>query len=267
VNAVGVPCVWVVASHREMANEHGQPQCYTLMDEAGTRTLVNMGLQPVCYPRVPPERIAAMLGTVDGILLGGSATNVHPRLYGEAPLSDDLAFDEGRDAVAQPLIRLAIQTRVPIIAFCRGSHDFNVALGGSLHQSLKELGGSVRHWEDEDESVEAQYAERHFVTCVPGGELERLTRMGRFPASSLHSQGVKALGEGLVAEAHADDGLVEAFRWHDASLFAWGFQFHPEWGWRWHPAYGRIMNAFVRAAWDHLQQRLGEPARWGEVVA
>jgi len=77
--------------------------------------------------------------------------------------------------------------------------------------------------------------------------------MRAFPVSSLHSQGVCRLGHGLVAEAHADDGLVEAFRWHDASQFAWGFQFHPEWGWRWHPAYGRIMEAFAQACWAHRQ--------------
>lgn len=262
-----VPCVWVVASHRELGNEAGRPQCYTIMDEAGTRTLVNMGLQPLCYPRVPPERIGVLLDTVDGLLLGGSGSNVHPGLYGEAPRVGGLEYDAARDALAQPLVRLALQRRVPLIAFCRGSHDVNVALGGSLHQSLRALDGGVQHWENDDEDVEAQYRERHFVTCVPGGELERLTRMGRFPASSLHSQGVKVLGEGLVAEAHADDGLVEAFRWHDASLFAWGFQFHPEWGWRWHPAYGRIMNAFVRACWDRMEQRVGELARWRELVA
>jgi putative glutamine amidotransferase len=66
---------------------------------------------------------------------------------------------------------------------------------------------------------------------------------------------VKTLGNELVAEAHADDGLIEAFRWHDPGVFAWGFQFHPEWGWRWHPAYGRIMNTFVRACWEHLASR------------
>lgn len=265
--AQAVPNVWVVASHRELGNEAGRPQCYTIMDEAGTRTLVNMGLQPVCYPRVPTERIGALLDGVDGLLLGGSGSNVHPSLYGEAPRAADIEYDGARDALVQPLIRLALQRRVPLIAFCRGSHDFNVAMGGSLHQSLRERDGGVQHWEDDDESLEEQYLERHFVTCTPGGELERIARMGRFPASSLHSQGVNVLGEGLVAEAHADDGLVEAFRWHEASLFAWGFQFHPEWGWRWHPAYGRIMNAFVRACWDRMQQRVGAPAPWRETVA
>jgi putative glutamine amidotransferase len=85
--------------------------------------------------------------------------------------------------------------------------------------------------------------------------------MGRFPVSSLHAQGVKTLGDNLVAEALADDGLVEAFRWHDPEVFAWGFQFHPEWGWRWHPAYGRIMNAYVRACWKRLAERTGVQER------
>jgi putative glutamine amidotransferase len=109
--------------------------------------------------------------------------------------------------------------------------------------------------------------ERHFVTCTPGGELEHITQMGRFPASSLHSQGVKTLGENLVAEAHADDGLVEAFRWKDPSVFAWGFQFHPEWGWRWHPAYGRIMNAYVRACWARYSKRTGAETPLQQIVA
>lgn len=261
------PLVWVVASHRELAKPGGHLQLYTVMDEAGQRTLLNMGLQPVCFPRVAPDRLEAMLSMVDGILLGGSDTNVHPHLFGEEPASPGLMYDEERDALAQSLIRLALARRVPVISFCRGSHDFNVAMGGSLHQSLQDVPGSVEHWESPQESLDEQYFERHFVTCVPGGALERITSMGRFPASSLHSQGVKALGSDLVAEAHADDGLVEAFRWKDPDLFAWGFQFHPEWGWRWHPAYGRIMNAYVRACWDHFARRTGVERPLQEITA
>jgi putative glutamine amidotransferase len=250
-----VPLVWVVASHRLLQNPSGHTQLYTVMDEAGQRTVLNMGLQPVCYPRVPPHRLEAMLANVDGILLGGSDTNVHPRRFGEGAAREEFQFDEERDALAQSLIRLGIAQRVPVLGFCRGCHDFNVAMGGSLHQWLRDVPGSVKHWEDPEETLDEAYVERHFITCTPGGELERITQMGRFPVSSLHSQGVKVLGNDLVAEAHADDGLVEAFRWQDPSTFAWGFQFHPEWGWRWHPAYGRIMNAFVRACWEHLASR------------
>ncbi|MGV3570959.1 MAG: gamma-glutamyl-gamma-aminobutyrate hydrolase family protein [Ramlibacter sp.] len=266
--ATPVPCVWVVASHRILQNPSGHRQMYTVMDQGGQRTLLNMGLQPVCYPRVPPERVEDLLAGVDGILLGGSDTNVHPRLYGEEPARPEFEFDPERDALAGQLVRLALARRVPLIGFCRGSHDFNVAMGGSLHQWLRDLPGDVKHWEDPEEGLEEQYQERHFVTATPGGELERMAQMGRFPVSSLHAQGVKVLGEDLVAEAHADDGLVEAFRWKDESLFAWGFQFHPEWNWRLHPAYGRIMNAYVRACRERMAQRLGtEVAPLQPVVA
>lgn len=254
-----VPCVWVVTSHRTLGNEHGQPQCYTVMDEVGTRTVTNMGLQAVSYPRAPVERLDALLDGVDGLLLGGSATNVHPSLYGEEPLDPRMEFDRLRDEQAQHLVRLAIARRVPLIGFCRGSHDMNVALGGSLYQRLQDLGGSVTHWEDPYQPLDEQYAERHAITCVDGGELEKMACHRRFEVSSLHSQGARRLGEGLVAEAHADDGLVEAFRWHDESQFAWGFQFHPEWGWRSHPCYGEIMGRFAQACWQRKESRVRLP--------
>jgi putative glutamine amidotransferase len=244
-----------VASHRTLGNEHGKPQMYTVMDEAGTRTLLNMGLQPMTFPGVPEERIPALLDTVDGLLLGGSATHVHPSLYGEAEDADVPCYDLDRDAVAQPLIRTAIARGMPIISFCRGAHDFNVAMGGSLHQSLRRRGGCVTHWEDPEETLDQQYAGRHTVDVVPGGELERITGSRRFSVSSLHSQGINRLGEGLVAEAHAECGLVEAFRWHDPAQFAWGFQFHPEWGWCEHPEYGRIMHAYLDAVLAHFNAR------------
>lgn len=257
--AEAVPCVWVVASHRELGNEHGHPQPYTVMDEGGLRTLVSRGLQPVCFPRVPAGRLPLMLEHVQGVMLGGSATNVHPRHYAEEPVSEDMEFDPDREAVSLPLIRLCIERGVPLIGFCRGSHEINVAMGGSLHQRLQALGGGVVHWEDPEESLAQQYAERHEVGVVPGGELERIAGCRRFAVSSLHSQGVKRLAPGLVAEAHADDGLVEAFRWHDAAQFAWGFQFHPEWGHQLHPRYGKIMEAFVDACWARLRAQ-AEPA-------
>jgi putative glutamine amidotransferase len=260
-DAPSVPLVWVVDSQRLLRNRAGHEQCYTVLDQAGSLTLANLGVQPVGYPHVPAGRVPALLASVDGILLGGSDTDVHPSRYGESPLQDGMQFDPARDALVEQLVPLAIRQGVPLIGFCRGSHDVNVALGGSLHQSLQQRGGSVQHWENDDEEVDEQYRERHFVTAVPQGMLEHIAGMGRFPASSLHSQGVKRLGQGLVAEAHADDGLVEAFRWHDTRTFAWGFQFHPEWGWRWHPAYGRIMRAFVQACRDRLRRGVERASR------
>jgi len=150
------PRVWVVASHRPLANENGHPQPYTLIDEGGSRALAELGLQPMSYPHARPEHAGALLDTVHGVLLGGSATNVHPRHYGEAPLRDDLPFDAERDALALPLIRLCVERGVPLIGLCRGSHELNVAFGGSLHQDLRRRAGTVVHWEDPAESTQSQ---------------------------------------------------------------------------------------------------------------
>ena len=89
---------------------------------------------------------------------------------------------------------------------------------------------------------------------LAGGELERLAGCSRFAVSSLHPQGVRRLGDGWVAEGHADDGLIEAFRRHDRSRFAWGIQFHPESDHRRRTPYGRIMAAYVEACWERLGQ-------------
>lgn len=248
------PLVWVVASHRALGNEHRRPQPYTVVDEGGTRAAVALGLQPVSYPCVPPAHLAPLLDTVDGVVLGGSATNVSPRHYGQAQVVDG-ELDAERESVSLPLVRLCVERRVPLIAFCRGSHEVNVAFGGTLHQHLQARGGGVVHWEDPSESLERQYAERHDVTAVPGGALAGIVGTGRFPVSSLHSQGVDRLGDGLVVEARADDGLVEAFRWHQADRFAWGFQFHPEWGHAHRDVYARIMATFVTACRQRRAER------------
>ncbi|NUZ06996.1 gamma-glutamyl-gamma-aminobutyrate hydrolase family protein [Piscinibacter koreensis] len=249
-----VPCVWVVASHRQLTNEHGHCQPYTLVDEGGTRAVLSLGMQPVSFPHVPPGRLGLMLDGVDAVFLGGSATNVHPRHFGEEPADPSMTYDDTREAVSLPLVRLCIERGIPLLGVCRGSHEINVAMGGSMHQSLQALAGSLVHWENPEESLDEQYAERHHVNLVAGGELERLTGCQRFAVSSLHSQGVKRLGGGLVVEANADDGLIEAFRWHDRRQFAWGFQFHPEWRSEQHPYYTKVMAAFVDACWARMRK-------------
>ena len=78
--------------------------------------------------------------------------------------------------------------------------------------------------------------------------------------AQIHDPAARLRSFALVAEAHADDGLVEAFRWHEPGIFAWGFQFHPEWGWRTHAAYNRIMTAYVDAVQQRFSERTGAPA-------
>ena len=190
---------------------------------------------------------------VDGILLGGSDTNVHPSLYGEAPLSPDLQYDRERDALAHTLIRLALAQRVPVIGFCRGSHDFNVALGGSLHQAVHALPGYADH-RGQGETAESQYAPAHEVRVEPGGLLEKVVRDAAFRVNSVHGQAVNRLAPGLRVEARAPDGLVEAFSVHGMD-FALGVQWHPEWRAQDNPVSMRLLRAFGLACSERAARR------------
>ncbi len=49
--------------------------------------------------------------------------------------------------------------------------------------------------------------------------------------NSLHAQGIDRLAPGLVADAHAPDGQIEAVSMPGAPGFLLGVQWHPEWRW------------------------------------
>lgn len=197
-----------------------------------------------------------LLSGVDGVFLPGSVSNVHPGEYG-AGADPDMQVDPQRDALALSLIRRAIALGVPLLAVCRGIQELNVALGGTLHPSVHGLPGMMDHREDKAVGREAQYAHSHHVTLRQGGTLQVLLGESRIQVNSLHGQGVRDLAPGLLAEATAPDGLVEAVSMPAAAGFVLGVQWHPEWAWRDDPNSANLFRAFGEAARVRLQVRRG----------
>ncbi|WP_163311894.1 gamma-glutamyl-gamma-aminobutyrate hydrolase family protein, partial [Enterobacter cloacae] len=72
-----------------------------------------------------------LLSSVDGVMMTGSKSNVHPSLYGGDASEANGPYDTDRDATTLPLIRKAIERGVPLLAICRGIQEMNVALGGT----------------------------------------------------------------------------------------------------------------------------------------
>ena len=99
----------------------------------------------------------------------------------------------------------------------------------TLWQELHEVEGYEDHREDEEAPLDVQYGPAHDVLLEPGGVLRRLAGSDRIRVNSLHGQGVDKLGSGLVVEARAPDGVIEAFRVNEAPRFALAVQWHPEW--------------------------------------
>ncbi len=73
-----------------------------------------------------------ILDRVDGLLVSGSRTNVHPSLYGKEATDAEGPYDMARDATSLPLISRALERGIPLLAICRGIQELNVVLGGTL---------------------------------------------------------------------------------------------------------------------------------------
>jgi putative glutamine amidotransferase len=130
----------------------------------------------------------------------------------------------------------------------------NVAFGGTLWQKLHEVEGLRDHREDEQAPLEDQYGPAHEVELTRGGLLQRLAGKDRITVNSLHSQGVQTLGRDLDIEAHAPDGVVEAFRVRNAPSFAVAVQWHPEWHFSQNPFSVALFAAFGEAARERAQK-------------
>ena len=206
------------------------------------------GALPMLVPALGSAiSVPDLLNACDGLLLTGSASNVEPHHYGGPASAPGTLHDSNRDATTLPLIPQAVAAGMPVLAICRGFQEMNVAYGGSLCQRLHEVPGNIDHREDESTPLEVQYGPSHEVRLEPGGMLQKIAARDRLSVNSLHWQGVMTLGKGLLVEAHAADGVIEAFRVADAPSFALGVQWHPEWQFASNPFSSALFAAFGAA--------------------
>jgi len=195
------------------------------------------------------------LEVLDGIVFTGSPSNVEPVHYSGPASAPGTLHDMDRDATTLPLIPAAIARGVPVLGICRGFQEMNVAFGGTLHQHLHEIPGYLDHRDDESQPLDVQYGPAHDVVLEEGGVLRGLANADRIRVNSLHHQGVERLGDGLIVEARAPDGVIEAFRVRGAQRFALAVQWHPEWKVMSSSFSRALFASFGAAARDRAQER------------
>ena len=92
---------------------------------------------------------------------------------------------------------------------------------------------------------------------MPGTWLAELLGLEEIPVNSLHGQGIKTLGKGLEALAHAEDGVIEAIHLPQAPQFTLGVQWHPEWQASQNPQSVRLFQAFGAACRKRVAEQNG----------
>ncbi|TCU35656.1 gamma-glutamyl-gamma-aminobutyrate hydrolase family protein [Rhizobium azibense] len=196
-----------------------------------------------------------ILDRVDGLLVSGSASNVHPSLYGAEARESDGPFDPARDATAIPLIRRAIDRAIPLLAICRGIQELNVALGGSLASEIHEQEGIWDHRKPADVDRDGMYAIRQSVFVKEGSCIARIIGPGEVLVNSLHRQAIAKTAPRLQVEAIAEDGTIEAVSVIDAKAFAVGVQWHPEYWAETDKPSNQIFAAFGDAARQYAKTK------------
>lgn len=251
------PClVWLPMDHRLLGDAPHQKPYLILGDKYARAARDAAGVQPVSFPLVDAADIAALLNAVDGVMLTGSPSNVHPSHFNEEISDSNLLLDPDRDALTLKLVRACVEQHVPLLGLCRGFQEINVALGGTLHQQVHRVPGMTDHRELASETTEQQYAPRHELKLADGSVLAECAGATSVWVNSLHTQGIHQLAPGLRALAVAPDGLVEAFEMMDAGAFTLGVQWHPEWKCLETPFYLAIFRRFGEACRAQQRARL-----------
>ncbi|KGE52042.1 gamma-glutamyl-gamma-aminobutyrate hydrolase family protein [Xanthomonas axonopodis pv. vasculorum] len=213
------------------------------------------GAMPVLLPSLQPALDAGTwLERLDGLLLTGAVSNVEPHHYSDEPSWEGNPHDPARDATSLGLIPQALARGLPVLAICRGLQEVNVALGGRLHQRVHDVPGLADHREDRSTPIDTQYGPAHVVHLHPVGWLADMSDGAEVWVNSLHGQGIATLAKGLLVEATAPDGLIEAFRGPGPG-FLLAVQWHPEWRVTQHPFYRAIFQAFGEACRQYAARR------------
>ena len=240
VSKMQQPLVAVSTDVRQFDNYtwHAAPQQYIEAAIAGA------GVFPLLVPSFGDRLdFDELLSSVDGVMVTGSKSNVHPSLYGGDPSEANGPYDPARDATTLPLIRKAIERGVPLLAICRGIQELNVALGGTLGTEIQE-----------------RFGIHQTISIKPGSCLAGVFGAGEMKVNSLHRQAIDRLGSKLQVEALATDGTIEAVSVKDSRAFAVGVQWHPEYWVKSDSASAKIFRAFGDAVRLHAVAKTGARA-------
>ena len=157
------------------------------------------------------------------VLSGGR--DIHPSFYGSTRTDYPGApadFDEARDSFEMDIFQEALEKKIPVLGICRGMQLINIACKGTLVQDLgnKDLESIHRGNPDKMHHVLVNQPSLLFdIAGKPDGRI-----------NSAHHQAVQKAGEGLVANAVSDEGIIEGLEWKNKSnkAFLLGVQWHPE---------------------------------------
>lgn len=206
--------------------------------------IADLGGIPLILPITQDLKVLQdLLDRIDGLLLSGSGPDLDPNLYGESKRFKFKTMSHQRAGFELTIARMAVQQSLPVLGVCGGMQVLNVAFGGTLVQDItSEIKGALRH-----QQKEAAVEPSHEVRITQGTWLSKIIKESVIRVNSSHHQAIKSLGQGLVVNAVAPDGVIEGLE-HPQYGFALGVQWHPEFLYRPDDHHRCLFEAFLQKA-------------------
>ena len=211
---------------------------------------------PLIVPSVEKRLDAdGLLKTVDGLLITGARSNIHPKHYKKRVTEDHKPFDDKRDNTTLPLIRKAIKVGVPLLAICRGIQELNVALGGTITAQFQKKRNLRKHRYPYTGTMDERFKIFHEVEVKKESCLYKILKKDRVRVNSLHTQALNELPKNVNVDAVAHDGTIEAISVKGAKGFIIGVQWHPEYWAKSDSPSNAIFKAFGKEVRKYKKQK------------
>ncbi|QGS69105.1 gamma-glutamyl-gamma-aminobutyrate hydrolase family protein [Oceanobacillus sp. 143] len=186
------------------------------------KTVIEIGGIPIVLPVANEEIAKEYVNICDGIIFA-SGEDINPSNYNESPLEELQKTNIARDEMELPLVRYAVEKRIPILGTCRGLGVINVALGGSMKQNIETKESAFSHNQKTSRKLPS-----HKISISEDCHLNQLLGVNDAMVNSKHHQAIDELADSLRVAATAEDGTIEAVEARDKNQFILGLQFHPE---------------------------------------
>ncbi|WP_249869475.1 gamma-glutamyl-gamma-aminobutyrate hydrolase family protein [Oceanobacillus saliphilus] len=181
------------------------------------KAVTEIGGIPIVIPVSNEDMAKAYVDICDGIIFT-SGEDVDPARYNQEPEEELQAINFARDETELPLVKYAVDKKIPIMGTCRGLAIINVALGGTMKQDL----------ESEHHQEAYRKLPTHEIHIEEDSQLYHLFGQKKAMVNSKHHQAVDKLADSLSIAAISDDNVIEAVESNEEDQFILGFQFHPE---------------------------------------
>jgi putative glutamine amidotransferase len=168
--------------------------------------------------------VEALVSELDGLVITGGNFDVAPELYGKSIEHQSVNPNFKRTRFEMALCKAAIAAKLPILGICGGEQLINVAMGGSLIQHIpQEVPNCLEH-----EQKAPKHLPTHNIKIMTGTKLHAIIGSTNADVNSTHHQAVKDLGNGIIVNAIAPDGVIEGIESDDPNWLCIGVQWHPE---------------------------------------